>query len=1175
VAEILDDLPPSVRDNMAEARLNGYGWDEINGHIEDSTDTALASGYTQPEIDAHLGYQPLPYIPELHEEVGKWAETEPHTKDDPEPISPPIAQAYANAMRDGAAKDPTDFASNFTDDPALQDALAAQLPHPEETIDHAIAVAHAFGAEDMPTAAQTANGNLLDLWAQTGVTPQEALASRDPVLQDALVTPPLPNQPTLADLEAKGRDAITTPYGPWGGPMQDDPTGLGGAIDMVKALAALPFTDGKWREDMLAAVQAGDTAKLAELKQHPPALETLTPLFLAFLGGRALGEAGKGAAAAAEKVAPTFREMLADETGSLKGTGKDAEGTRAPEQLDESGFPLRVAADAQASVDRLGRSRDIERPAEMPLPPELGEEPHFFGIHPIEDELFRLRGNATADRIEAMKFVEGLPQEWAERASSVSRENEKRLIDPSYKLPDDVQEVMTGLKPWTDEQTSLATKIKARLNGIEIPEVEGIRSAEEGYVRRVVKDAPQGQSQFDPELSKDAITGANLQFRGPRTNPTSLQPRDFYVMEKDGQRVFGDKPLSQAGLKMGEERDGWTVKPATMDEIEAGTSGWEKPVKYDDHFIGNTVDNVLKLRRIDKLLDVLGKQKADAIEAGKFEPITKANQYAPSNDALSVRVQVPQFDGWAAPEVGHPVNDLFNAHKMGDLERALTATSRGLLSSLFISPIAHIANVGAHWLPGRGLDWLNPAGYGRLLTTTIPAMREVLTMGPKYQALLREGMGGLYGDTRMANFTQMMQRKLFHDQVADEGGLWSGVAKTALHSAATAVDLVKAEYAWSRRTLWAANDMFLMQRVLELEKKGLSTREAIYQAEVDIPNYRVPSMVAGSHAVSQAIQNPLVGNFGRYHYGLVRALAANLQVISPSATMGERAEAVGKIAALTGLAYAWTQLNSAFQDATGNKNAEVRPPGPLSPIFAAKGLLGGNADWLKLSGTMYGLSPVVSLAGMLSTNRDVFGRKIVDGNSTPLGQIVQALEASANLAYPLQLLHGVLKHGPEELLKLININMHSSAPSDADAAKYAKRDQSMATARERKDPIESWLRDNLGLGPVPGASREKGLARSETRGFDSGSTHFSRNFQFGDGAGLAGQGGGSSYTSPFGGASPAVLRGGGRNSFYTSPFGGGDSGGGGGTLARGGGRGSSGQLRQGRTVTRRSGRRRR
>src|SRR5690242_12835028 len=43
-------------DRETEARLAGYDWGEINAHVAQSTQVAHEAGYSQPEIDRHLGF---------------------------------------------------------------------------------------------------------------------------------------------------------------------------------------------------------------------------------------------------------------------------------------------------------------------------------------------------------------------------------------------------------------------------------------------------------------------------------------------------------------------------------------------------------------------------------------------------------------------------------------------------------------------------------------------------------------------------------------------------------------------------------------------------------------------------------------------------------------------------------------------------------------------------------------------------------------------------------------------------------------------------------------------------------------------------------------------------------------------------------------------------------------
>lgn len=46
-----------AHDKMAQARLAGYSWGEIDNHIGSKKLVANAAGYTDPEIRAYLGYK--------------------------------------------------------------------------------------------------------------------------------------------------------------------------------------------------------------------------------------------------------------------------------------------------------------------------------------------------------------------------------------------------------------------------------------------------------------------------------------------------------------------------------------------------------------------------------------------------------------------------------------------------------------------------------------------------------------------------------------------------------------------------------------------------------------------------------------------------------------------------------------------------------------------------------------------------------------------------------------------------------------------------------------------------------------------------------------------------------------------------------------------------------------
>ncbi len=775
------------------------------------------------------------------------------------------------------------------------------------------------------------------------------------------------------------------------------------------------------------------------------------------------------------------------------------------------------APTVEPSVNDLGKAR-AEKPVETPVPDAVKAPPaappgggapteiaqaahaaveeHYFGNHPIEDELFRLSSNAGADRDVMYQMLGKLPKEL--RTDSVQArilpDIEKRLVDPNHKFSPETEAYLAHpeIKALTDRQFSNAARLQELTKDTPIEEsFRGLKTVEEGHVHRVAKGEEMRGSALDPDTSRDAITGANIGGRTLTGKTASMDHRSFYVQEKDGVRQFGTTSLDNlkhapgtgenAGrsFRYGETTpDGWTIKQPTSAEIEQHTAGTPHEVKFNQNHLAATIEDVLAQERTIRNLEFIGKQKPELIAQRLFEAVTDKNRY--NGPDGWVRTEVPQLDGWMHPSVGHSINDTFAGGK-GDLENTLTNISRSILSTLFLSPVTHWANVGGHWFLSRGSDWFNPVGYGRLLSTSAEALYHVYNRTPLYQQLRREGNSLLYGDAALGNYWNTMQGKFIHDVTADQGGVFSSLARYVLHPLATATDLAKGLYAFSRRSLWFGGDLMMMQRVLELQrnrfnmasfkfdKPGMTAREAIYQAERDIPNYRVPSQVGTwmgdqlSHAASQAIQSPLTMNFGRFHYGMARGLGLIVRdMISPNATMKERLEGVSKALLVAGtMFYAIPKVNSALQDLTGNPNFEIRPPGPFGPLMAAKGFGEGDKSWLSTVSSGMGLSPVVALGNALVTGRDVYGRQILNA-ATGLGKITKGLEFAADQIYPLKILHDIIKHGPSEALQLLNVKPNNAKPDEATQAKYDKRDAAIAASAERKDPVAGWLRDTLG-----------------------------------------------------------------------------------------------------------------
>ncbi len=572
---------PVAQDAMTEARLQGHPWGDIMGWLGDASNAAAGEGYQQHEVDQFLGYkdptalraglaltandeqrEPLPEPPLL--------ETGLPDLSKPTEIPEGVPQSYADAMAAGEVKGPADYAQHYADmtggSPNAAAALASQLPTFEDATDHAIAIAHGNGDPvDGPTVA-TARRNLLDLWAQTGVTPQQALADANPVLHDAITTPREPGMPTLSEMDADPqgmKDAIVE----LGKGVYNVVTDIFGAPgDLQKAETEYHKTFHELAEQYRAA---GDP----DAFKHAFHEVGLPPMGVAFglglSGGgvgeiRALTEARLAAAAKnakatitaggepkdfklGEDIGPHLTKAAeSTETGVLpEGTKVEVGGkTYEPKPGEEVGDFTQRIHDQQAeeartavedSVAKLGKGR-ADPVIDLVQPPGISAE-HRALVTKIDDDLNRLRTNATADLKEIQKATDALLPEWKtpEFQEKVYHENERRLVDKDHVLPEDVKAFNDATKAYADRQHELAKLIDEKAGWHEPNDQGHLLSRDEGYVRRVTQDRPGSPiSPLDPNFQRDPITGAR-----PRTlskyAPSVNQSRVYHVWRSRGQ----------------------------------------------------------------------------------------------------------------------------------------------------------------------------------------------------------------------------------------------------------------------------------------------------------------------------------------------------------------------------------------------------------------------------------------------------------------------------------------------------------------------------------------------------------------------------------------------------------------------------------------------------------------
>lgn len=703
----------------------------------------------------------------------------------------------------------------------------------------------------------------------------------------------------------------------------------------------------------------------------------------------------------------------------------------------------------------------LELPAE-PGPvlegaPKVGDTLKDQGVR-ADDALNRLVKNADADKIEARQYIEAQPPEVADPAvqQKLYGEIEARMVNPDAPLSPEAQVAYDALKPWKAEETALGQK----LAGMGYGEEHSIDP--NAYVHRVA----QGQGSYldstetagrDPVLGDRQGPGT----RGLSRSTSSQQARKFFVLEDaNGNRQFVKDPAVAATLKANEptwdqmSQTAVTPKYATTAEIEANTGQ-----RYIKNAMVNTVDNVLRLRRAARNADVLEGLKGQLGKNGLIHfdqtPGTPPESY--------VRLTMPQFKGaFADPRVGHILNDFHGEiARGGDLSQAISKVNRALTGAIFFTPIPHMWNVGNHWAIARGFDWLRPGGYKSLMLDGGRAVRAVITQNDDYQRMLREGSGLMFGGVANKDFHAAMIKKLGGEIEADPKS-WAPVAK--MFGFANPVNLAKQVYKLSSKSLWSVSDMFMLQRQFELMRKGMPVRQAIAEAEKDIPNYRMPSHIGGdkpiNRALAEVLKNPNLFMFGRYRYGQFKAYAHLAKdLVGKDVPPGARKEASGRLFVMAAMAMGgYPILDAVLKAVTGNKDAEVHRGGGMSIPQAVYETMSGKKTVGQGMSSVAQLGPVADITSELLNWRDGLGRNIIEPKSTLKGKAVQAAEYAGSKVAPINTAMQATK--PDGAAQAAGNMAALSIPPPKRAANRAKSsfyDQRRAARREARDPMVQAL----------------------------------------------------------------------------------------------------------------------
>jgi Inorganic Pyrophosphatase len=534
------------------------------------------------------------------------------------------------------------------------------------------------------------------------------------------------------------------------------------------------------------------------------------------------------------------------------------------------------------------------------------------------------------------------------------------------------------------------------------------------------------------------------QYNGLKVDSGFLKNREFFALEnpKTGERhVIQTRPdgitkwekfkgehikgnidfAPNEPVKIGNNK--YIMREAMAEEIMAharGRDGTGKTMKYYQNAALSAAMTNAQLGSVARHLQ--------AIERLINSPLFEENATRSHNEGRAkdwVETNHPNFKGWyMEPQLAHVLDDYARPGFHGT-PNFLRDLNQGVTKLLFWMPTAHIANVGAHWFVGRGFDNFTPKGIKSTFVDGAKAIRSVMKQDAYQQRMQENGAGLIYPSVKARNFVDQIADHV-GESIVREPGKWGPVADKM---GVTLGQLKDAIYNTSSKVMWAANDVFLTQRVMELERKGMSMQSAIRKTEKDIPNYRLPTTIMGDGAKGRFLQkwiaDPTTTAFGRYHFGMFNSYANIVrEAIGKGATGQERVDAVGKMVAMGVLAFAvYPMLDAMWKAMTGNKDASAQRRGPIAVPSHLVSALKGKEDITSPLRSTLSVPPLMQTGIETYQNRDFRGKQIVEPGDVGSGKpkriakaaLQEADHAAAGLVSPYGTVNqAVGKMGPDE-----------------------------------------------------------------------------------------------------------------------------------------------------------------
>jgi hypothetical protein len=219
---------------------------------------------------------------------------------------------------------------------------------------------------------------------------------------------------------------------------------------------------------------------------------------------------------------------------------------------------------------------------------------------------------------------------------------------------------------------------------------------------------------------------------------------------------------------------------------------------------------------------------------------------------------------------------------------------------------------------------------------------------------------------------------------------------------ANPVEMVKRIYSFSRNTLWAGNDIIMMQAFLE--KEAMQAKNVIKDVEKHIPNYHVRDQVMESRLISEALRSPVVVAFGRYDYGRMASYGHMItDLIAKDSTIKERAKALDQMAmvAFMGLVVYPIILDRVAKALTGNENASVQRFGSATVPYLLYEYFYKDKNLSQVINSITPMAPALQTGVAMWNNRDLFtGKHLIEQPadvSSTVAKLISPLGTAARI----------------------------------------------------------------------------------------------------------------------------------------------------------------------------------